>query len=119
MKKPVAEKPLAWVGSTFRDINDEKIFPAAARREAGHQLNTVQHGADPDKWKPFDDIGPGAKEIIIDLDDGWYRVMYVAKFAEAVYVLHCFKKKTNVTSDKDKKIAAGNYRTVIAKRSGK
>lgn len=118
-KKPNAEKPLTWVGSSYRDITDETIFPEPARREAGHQLNTVQHGGDPDKWKPFDDVGAGTKEIIIDLDDGWYRVMYVAKFSEAVYVLHCFKKKTNVTTDKDKKIAAANYRAVLARRSGK
>lgn len=60
---------------------------------------------EPDHWKPFDEAGAGAKEIIIDLDDGWFRVMYVAKFPEAVYVLHCFRKKTNLTSKQDKDIA--------------
>jgi phage-related protein len=119
MKSLPKEKSLVWVGSTYRDITDEKTFPAAARREAGHQLNTVQRGADPDKWKPFEDVGPGTKEIIIDLEDGWYRVMCVAKFSEAVYVLHCFKKKTNVTSDKEKKIATANYKAVVTSRSGK
>ena len=53
---------------------------------------------EPDHWKPFNEAGSGTKEIIIDLQDGWYRVMYVAKFADAVYVLHCFKKKTKTTS---------------------
>ena len=50
----------------------------------------VQAGLDPDQWKPFNDVGAGAKEIIIDLDDGWFRIMYVANFSEAVYVLHSF-----------------------------
>jgi phage-related protein len=80
MPEPPREKPLVWVGSTYRDITDEKTFPVAARRQAGHQLSNVQMGLDPDRWKPFDDIGPGAKEIIIDLDDGWYRVSGLSRW---------------------------------------
>lgn len=48
---------------------------------------------DPEDWKPFDDVGAGTKEIRIKDSQGIYRVMYVAKFEEAVYVLHCFQKK--------------------------
>ena len=62
-------------------------------------------------------MGSGAKEIIIDQQDGWYRVMYVAKFEEAVYVLHCFKKKTNATSKQDKALAKARYDGVIAERN--
>lgn len=69
------EKPIDWRGSSLRDIKDDKIFTSGARREAGHQLSLVQVGLDPDHWKPFDEIGPGTKEIIINLDDGWFRVM--------------------------------------------
>lgn len=69
------EKPIDWRGSPLRDIKDDKIFTSGARREAGHQLSLVQVGLDPDHWKPFDEIGPGTKEIIINLDDGWFRVM--------------------------------------------
>jgi phage-related protein len=113
------EKPIDWRGSSLRDIKDDKIFTPDARREAGRQLGQVQAGLDPDRWKPFDDVGTGTKEIIVDLDDGWFRVMYVAKFPEAVYVLHCFKKKTNVTSKRDKEIAAARYKAVIQERSKK
>lgn len=88
-----------------------------ARKEAGHQLNRVQVGLDPDDWKPFDVVGAGTKEIRINLDDGWFRVMYVAKFPEAVYVLHCFKKKTSATSKQDKDITATRYKAVIQERS--
>lgn len=115
----MTEKPIDWRGSSLRDIKDDQIFTPNARREAGHQLGQVQAGLDPDKWKPFNDVGAGAKEIIIDLDDGWFRVMYVAKFSEAVYVLHCFKKKTNTTSKHDKEIAAARYKVVIQERSKK
>ena len=113
------EKPIDWRGSSLRDIKDDDIFTPDARREAGRQLGHVQAGLEPDHWKPFDDVGAGTKEIIINLDDGWFRVMYVAKFHEAVYVLHCFKKKTNTTSKHDKDVAAARYKAVIQERSKK
>lgn len=115
----MAEKPIDWRGSSLRDIKDDDIFTPGARREAGRQLGQVQAGLEPDHWKPFDDVGAGTKEIIINLDDGWFRVMYVAKFSEAVYVLHCFKKKTNTTSKHDKDVAATRYKAVIQERSNK
>lgn len=113
------EKPINWRGSSLRDIKDNNIFTPIARKEAGHQLSLVQAGLEPDHWKPFDEVGAGTKEIIINLDDGWFRVMYVAKFYEAVYVLHCFRKKTNVTSKYDKNIAATRYKAVIHERNKK
>lgn len=115
----MVEKPIDWRGSSLRDIKDDDIFSPNARREAGRQLGQVQAGLEPDQWKPFDDVGAGTKEILINLDDGWFRVMYVAKFPEAVYVLHCFKKKTNTTSKHDKDVAATRYKAVIQERSKK
>ena len=100
----ITEKPIRWRGSTLKDIKDEKIFSFDARKEAGHQLSQVQVGLDPDDWRPFEEVGAGTKEIRINLDDGYYRVMYVAKFQDAIYVLHCFKKKSRVTSKEDKEI---------------
>ena len=111
------EKPIDWRGSSLDDIKDDAIFTVNARREAGHQLSQVQVGLEPDRWKPFDEVGAGTREIIVNLDDGWFRVMYVAKFAEAVYVLHCFKKKTNATSRQDKQIASTRYKAVIKERN--
>jgi len=115
----MTEKPIDWRGSSLDDIKDDAIFTVNARREAGHQLSQVQAGLEPDRWKPFDEVGPGTREIIVNLDDGWFRVMYVAKFAEAVYVLHCFKKKTNATSKHDKQIASTRYKAVIKERNTK
>ena len=91
-------------------------FPDEPRRDAGFQLGKVQVGLDPDDWKPFDDVGPGTKEIRIREASGIYRVMYVAKFEEAVYVLHCFQKKTQATSTQDKGIAEARYRAVVNAR---
>ena len=93
-----SEKPINWRGTSLLDLCDESLFTPDARREAGRQLSQVQFGLDPDHWKPFNEVGSGAKEIIVDQQDGWYRVMYVAKFAEAVYVLHCFSLKQVMSS---------------------
>lgn len=111
------EKPINWRGGSLHDIKDDAIFTPKARQEAGHQLSLVQAGLDPDDWKPMELAGAGTKEIRINLDDGWFRVMYVAKFAEAVYVLHCFKKKTNATSKRDLDIASKRYKAVIRERT--
>ena len=107
------EKEIRWVGSLYEDILD---FPVDPRREAGFQLGKVQAGLDPDDWKPFDDIGSGTREIRIRDAAGIFRVMYVAKFDEAIYVLHCFQKKTEATSKQDKEIAQVRYRAIVQER---
>lgn len=107
------EKEIRWEGSSYQDLLE---FSKNARKEAGFQLRKVQAGDDPDNWKPFGDIGAGVKEIRIRDTDGIYRVMYVAKFEEAIYVLHCFQKKTEATTKHDKEIAETRYRGVINKR---
>jgi phage-related protein len=104
------EKEIRWVGSSYDDL---LAFPEEPRRTAGFQLGKVQAGLEPDDFKPFDDVGAGAREIRIREPDGIYRVMYVAKFEEAVYVLHCFQKKTQTTSKQDKAIAEARYRAVV------
>ncbi len=110
------EKEIRWVGSSYDDLLE---FPDDPRREAGFQLGKVQAGLDPDHWKPFDDAGAGTREIRIRDENGIYRVMYVAKFDEAVYVLHCFQKKTQATSKPDKDIAAARYAAVVNARKTK
>lgn len=115
----MVKKPIDWRGSSLQDLSNEEIFPLKARKQAGHQLNQVQLGLEPDDWKPFDIVGAGTKEIRINLNDGWFRVMYVAKFSEAIYVLHCFRKKTPTTSKHDKDIATVRYKDLIQERNKK
>jgi phage-related protein len=91
-------------------------FPDEPRRTAGFQLGKVQVGLEPDNWKSFDDVGAGTKEIRIRETSGIFRVMYVTMFEEAVYVLHCFQKKTQATSKQDKCIAETRYRAVVNAR---
>lgn len=107
------EKEIRWIGSAYDDL---LAFPDDPRRSAGFQLAKVQAGLDPDDWKPFDDVGAGTREIHIRDASGIYRVMYVAKFEEAVYVLHRFQKKTQATSKQDRGIAETRYRAVVNAR---
>ncbi|ERT11180.1 type II toxin-antitoxin system RelE/ParE family toxin [Photorhabdus temperata] len=82
----------------------------------GYQLDRVQQGKDPDDWKPMSTVGAGVKEIRVKDADGIYRVMYVAKFEEAVYVLHCFQKKTEQTSLKDIALAKKRFKELLQER---
>ena len=107
------EKQILWVGSSYDDL---LAFPDDARRQAGFQLGKLQAGVEPDDWKPFNDVGAGTREIRIRENDGAFRIMYVAKFEEALYVLHCFQKKTQATSRRDKEITKTRYRAVIDAR---
>ena len=103
-------KALAFIGSAQDDL---RAFPAAAREEAGYQLYLVQTEEEPDDWKPFPDVGSGVNEIRVRDSNGIYRVMYVAKFADAVYVLHCFQKKTPKTSASDIDLAKKRYNSLV------
>lgn len=103
-------KPVEFRGSALGDL---RAFPTSARREAGHQLDQVQRGYEPDDWKPMPTVGRGVQEIRIRDAAGAYRVIYVAKFVEAIYVLHCFQKTTQKTSKADLDLAAKRYRELL------
>ena len=107
------ERGIRWVGPAYDDL---LAFPDESRRHAGFQLGKVQAGLDPDDWKPFEEVGAGTREIRIRESGGIFRGMYVAKFEEAVYVLHCFRKKTQATRKQDKAIAEARYRAVVNAR---
>jgi phage-related protein len=116
MTSTVDEKEIRWVGSSYDDL---LAFPKAPRKEAGFQLGKVQAGLEPTDWKPFDEVGSGTREVRISDAKGIFRVMYVAKFEDAIYVLHCFQKKSQATSKQDKEIATARYRAVVGARKGK
>ena len=109
-------KPIFWVGSSKSDLVD---FPDDARREAGYQLEKVQHGGEPNDWKPFPDVGPGVKEIRIHEASGAFRVMYLATRPEGIYVLHCFQKKTQQTSQHDIELGQKRFKTLPKKEKVK
>jgi phage-related protein len=106
-------KAAAFVGSSRQDL---KLFPRDARREAGYQLERLQAGENPTHWKPMREIGSGVGGIRIHDETGAFRVIYVASFSAAVYILHAFQKKSQATARKDIELAKSRYRTIIARR---
>jgi len=101
-------KLLKFVGSSLSDLRE---FPAEARRAAGFELWQVQCGLMPSDFKPLLGVGPGAYEIRVHVKGEW-RVIYVAKFANNIYVLHAFQKKTRKTRGEDMELAERRYRQI-------
>ena len=101
-------KALKFIGSSLDDLRN---FPDEARRAAGFELHAVQSGFEPGDWKPMLSIGAGVKEIRIHVLGEW-RVIYVAKFSDAIYVLHAFKKKSQKTSRQDIELARQRYNRI-------
>jgi phage-related protein len=108
----MADKSIVWIGSSRDDLCR---FPGEARRKAGYQLRLVQKGKEPDDFKPMPSIGSGVYEIRIHAQDA-YQLFYVAKFAEAVYVLQAFQKKTQKTARRDIEIGRQRYGAVQNRR---
>jgi phage-related protein len=108
----MADKALAWLGSSRSDI---RAFPRDARRLAGVQLRRLEQGLEPFDWKPMPAVGPGVRELRIHTALE-HRVLYIAKFAEAVYVLHAFEKRSRKTSKRDVDLARRRFRDLVALR---
>ena len=107
-------KELRFRGSSLDDL---RKFPAPVMREAGYQLDKVQCGNEPTDWKPMSSIGEGVKEIRVQDEAGAFRVIYLAKLLDAVYVLHCFQKKTQQTSERDIKLARKRFKDLMKEPS--
>ena len=106
-------KPVIWLGDSLDRV---RHFPPGAKRESGYQLGRVQSGREPKDWKPMASIGAGVNEIRVHVD-GEFRVIYVARFVEAVYVLHAFQKKTRKTARLDLEAAQRRLRMIFQQRN--
>lgn len=101
-------KQLKFIGSSQDDLTD---FPRDARRECGRELDRVQRGLMPTDFKPMLGMGKGVYEIRVHVLGEW-RVLYVARFTDAIYVLHAFQKKTPKTAKSDIDIATRRYKQI-------
>ena len=106
------DQPIFWISSSREDL---RSFPASARRKAGLELRALQRGTAPTDVKPMATVGPGVLEIRIHTGDA-YRIFYVARFEEGIYVLHAFQKKTQRTSARDIRVGQNRYREMIRDR---
>jgi phage-related protein len=101
---PVQDR--AFVGSSRDDL---RAFPKSARREAGYQLDKVQRGEQPTDFKPMKIVGSGTDEIRIKESGDEYRVFYVAKMGDTVYVRHAFQKKSRKTPERHRSVGRRRY----------
>ena len=108
-------KQITWLGNTYQSV---KSYSGIVRQEIGYNLDKVQRGQDPHDWKPMISVGSGVKEIRIH-EDKEYRVLYVAKFEESIYILHSFIKKTEQTLKKDIELAKQRYIEMLEIRRAK
>lgn len=105
-------KPITWMGDSRAALRD---FPKEARYLIGAGLRKVQHGEEPANWRPLPTVGMGVNEIRVRLDKA-YRVVYVVKFPEAVYVLHAFAKTEYKTPTAEIELASRRYRELLNRR---
>ena len=108
-------KRIWWEASARRDL---AAFPQDARREAGFQLDFVQQGVNPTDWKPMPSVGPGVREIRVHTRLE-HRVLYVAHFEEAIYVLHAFEKRSQKTAQADIQLARTRLAKILRDRPGR
>jgi phage-related protein len=99
-------KSVRFLGNSLKCLRD---FPEDAKQDAGYQIDKVQRGEQPDDFKPMPSIGKGVEEIRIWDEAGTFRVVYTARVAEVVIVLHAFQKKTQATSKRDIDIAKERF----------
>ncbi|WP_043955738.1 type II toxin-antitoxin system RelE/ParE family toxin [Kosakonia radicincitans] len=105
-----ALKPIVWLGSSYEDLC---AFPEDVRKDAGYQLHKIQAGLEASDWKVMAEVGAGVAEIRLRNHAGAFRVFYLARFEDALYVLHCFHKTSQRTSLSDKAIARTRYRALV------
>lgn len=98
-------KRIIWLGNTHEIV---KGYSKIVKQEIGYNLDNIQRGLDPYDWKPISSVGDGVKEIRIH-EENEYRVLYVAKFEESIYVLHAFIKKTQQILKRDIELAKQRY----------
>jgi phage-related protein len=106
-------KPLTFLGDSLKAVRG---FPDDARRDAGFQLRRVQQGRQPDDFRPMSTVAVGVEELRVWCEEGTFRVIYLARLPEAVFVLHAFQKKTQATPQADIELASKRHRELMRNR---
>jgi phage-related protein len=90
-KRASGEKPLYWIASSLDDL---LAFPESVKDEIGNALSAAQFGSKHPSAKPWKGTGSGVFEVVEDYRGDAYRAIYTVRFANAVYALHAFQKKS-------------------------
>lgn len=106
-------KPIRFLGDSLAQLRG---FPETARQQCGYHLWKVQRGESPGDSKSMPSVGRGVQEIRVREASGAYRVVYLARRPEAVYILHAFMKKSQATLRRDLALAARRYAELEGQR---
>lgn len=104
------EKELRFWGASYNEL---MAFPRTVIQDVGYQLGRIQQGREPNDWKWMQSIGAGVQEISLWDASGTFRVIYVVKFEDAIYVLRCFQKKSQKTPDTEINLAKARLSDLI------
>jgi len=108
----MTQKNILWVGSSMRAF---QALPERARLRFSHDLERVQGGNHPSSWRPMSTVGAGVVEMRVSAG-GAFRLVYVARYPEGIYVLHVFHKKSRKTSMLDHEVASARLKAVLRAR---
>jgi phage-related protein len=106
-------KSIRFLGDSLESLRE---FPDDARQDAGYQLDQIQRGMQPTDFKPMPSVGKGVEELRVRDESGAFRVIYIARLPQAVFVLHAFQKKTRTTARKDIEIARERHADLMRDR---
>jgi phage-related protein len=106
------EAKVAWEGDSLDVV---RAFPPAVRQEMGLDIRRLQQGLMPHDSRPMQSIGKGVFELRQRDANGWYRLIYLARVADTLYMLHAFTKKSAKTSRNDLAVAANRLKGVRAR----
>lgn len=110
-----SKKPAVFLATSREDI---AVFPLEVRRTAGKRIQTLQNGGMPANWRPMPTVGAGVGEIRIS-NEREHRVFFVARFHEAIYILHAFEKKSQATARRDIELGQARYQALLRDRAAR
>ena len=103
---------VAWEGDSKQVLQS---FPEGARQNLGFDLWRLQQGEKPSDYRPLPSIGTGVFELRDQDERAWYRLIYLSRINDVIYVLHCFEKKSREMPRKDFEKAKQRLKAVRAR----
>lgn len=105
---------VVWEGNS-REILQS--FPEGARENLGFDLWRLQQGERPGDYRPVPSIGVGVFELRDQDERAWYRIVYLSRTSDVIYVLHCFEKKGREILRREFEVAKQRLKNVKARLS--
>ena len=112
MKGKTKSTLVAWEGDSLDVL---RSFPKAVREDLGYDLRRLQNGEQPLNSRPMKSIGKRVYELKQQDNRGWYRMIYLSKVGDTIFILHCFRKQSRKTSQKDLNVAKERLKNVLAR----